>query len=293
MADLRLSKKELSFCECDCGEKVTRFTNRFISGYNARVQSISFGNPERREELARARREKWGYVFSDEHRKKLSDSHKGHIPWNKGKTGVYSDEIKKRISQTLTGRIGPNKGRKFSKKWRENIGKAQVGRKSPMKGKQHSEEAKVKISEAGKGRKHSEIWKENIKKTLADPKINVPRIKKIIESMNSPEVLIKISGPNGSNWRGGIQAEPYCDIWIDREYKQSILGRDNYQCQNFDCFGKSKRLVLHHIDYDKKNCHPWNLITLCNSCNCRANYNQEMWQSFYQGYIQRNNFGRE
>ena len=93
---------------------------------------------------------------------------------------------------------------------------------------------------------------------------------------------IKRSGSNSSNWRGGISCEPYCQIWLDKEYKESIKERDNYKCQNPDCWGTSERLVIHHIDYVKKHCDPWNLITVCNSCNTRANKNRKYWQRLYE-----------
>lgn len=92
-------------------------------------------------------------------------------------------------------------------------------------------------------------------------------------------------GENNPNWKGGITNELYCDAWADKEYKQSILERDAFQCQNSDCWKTSNILVIHHVDYNKKNCCPKNLITLCNSCNTRANFNREIWQEFY-GEIQ-------
>lgn len=39
-----------------------------------------------------------------ESREKMSKSHRGRDPWNKGKTGIYSDETRKKISASLTGR---------------------------------------------------------------------------------------------------------------------------------------------------------------------------------------------
>lgn len=93
--------------------------------------------------------------------------------------------------------------------------------------------------------------------------------------------LINHSGENHYNWKGGISCEPYCDAWKDKEYKNSIKERDNYKCQNPDCWGTSNRLAIHHIDYNKKNCGPDNLITLCNSCNARANHNREWHKEFY------------
>jgi len=93
--------------------------------------------------------------------------------------------------------------------------------------------------------------------------------------------IINNSGKNHYNWKGGISCEPYCDVWLDKEFKKSILERDNYQCQNPDCWQTSKRLTIHHIDYNKKNCRPKNLITLCVSCNVRANKNRNYWRGFY------------
>lgn len=97
--------------------------------------------------------------------------------------------------------------------------------------------------------------------------------------------VIERSGPNSSAWKGGIACEPYCPIWIEPEFKQMILERDNHQCQNPDCWGTSEKLCGHHIDYDKKNCDPFNIITLCQSCNSRANHNREYWTNLYQNIM--------
>ena len=98
---------------------------------------------------------------------------------------------------------------------------------------------------------------------------------------------IKQTGSGNPSWKGGISCEPYCDVWLDKEYKESIKERDGYECRNPDCWGTSKRLIPHHIDYNKKNCKPDNLITLCNSCNSRANTKRGYWMSLYQDKINR------
>ena len=92
----------------------------------------------------------------------------------------------------------------------------------------------------------------------------------------------RMCGSNNSNWKGGIGIEPYCDAWADKEYKEDIKNRDDSMCMNPDCWNTSETLCLHHIDYDKKNCSPSNLITLCASCNIRANYNRENHTLYYQ-----------
>jgi len=95
-------------------------------------------------------------------------------------------------------------------------------------------------------------------------------------------VSVRQTGCGNSNWKEGTSHEPYCEIWTDKEYKQSILERDNLRCQNPYCFRKAKRLLVHHIDYNKKHCHPWNLITLCNSCNSMANGDRDWHTDWYQ-----------
>jgi len=66
-------------------------------------------------------------------------------------------------------------------------------------------------------------------------------------------------------------------------FKESIRKRDNYKCQNPDCWENtnSETLNIHHVNYVKKNCHPKNLISLCRSCNARANHNRKYWQKLY------------
>jgi DNA-directed RNA polymerase subunit RPC12/RpoP len=94
--------------------------------------------------------------------------------------------------------------------------------------------------------------------------------------------IVNNSGKNHYNWQGGIACEPYCSIWLDKEFKEGIRSRDNHQCQNPDCWGTSKKLCGHHIDYNKKNCRRDNIITVCNSCNGRANIDRGYWMKFYQ-----------
>lgn len=101
-----------------------------------------------------------------------------------------------------------------------------------------------------------------------------------------------IRGEKHPQWKGGISCEPYCDIWLDKEYKDSIRKRDNYKCQNPDCWNTIKTkhsLSIHHIDYIKTNCHPNNLITICLSCNSRANANREWHMAYYNAIMQKKN----
>lgn len=75
-------------------------------------------------------------------RKKLSDSHKGHVPWNKGKTNVYSEDVKNRIRQTLLGR-------KQSAELIEKRAKALIGHKGVV----HSDDVRKHLSEIQKNKR--------------------------------------------------------------------------------------------------------------------------------------------
>jgi len=78
-------------------------------------------------------------------------------------------------------------------------------------------------------------------------------------------------------WLGGISDEGY-PVEFNQQLKDKIKKRDNYTCQY--C-GNRKKLVVHHVDYDKKNCNLKNLITLCNSCHSKTNGNRDWWPEIW------------
>jgi len=103
---------------------------------------------------------------------------------------------------------------------------------------------------------------------------------------------ISKSGSGHPNWQGGLSYEPYCVVWKDKEYKEDIKYRDGHKCLNPYCSKKNNKLHIHHIDYDKKNCCPSNLITICNSCNSKANVDRDWHQTWYQAIIKNRYYSR-
>jgi len=98
-------------------------------------------------------------------------------------------------------------------------------------------------------------------------------------------ISINNSGENHYNWQGGKTFEPYCISWTS-EYKEYIKERDGYKCLNPQCQSRNpNNIVVHHIDYDKKNCKRRNLISLCNSCNVSANYDRDWYEGWYKAII--------
>jgi hypothetical protein len=76
------------------------------------------------------------------------------------------------------------------------------------------------------------------------------------------------NGENNGNWKGGIGCLPY-GFEFTRALKKAIRERDNNICQR--C-GKTpeqnkRTLQVHHIDHNKMNNDPQNLVTVCNTCN--------------------------
>lgn len=96
---------------------------------------------------------------------------------------------------------------------------------------------------------------------------------------------IRISGSGHPNWQGGKSFEEYCQIWQDQEYKQDIRERDGNKCLNPYCYRNDVLLSIHHIDYNKQNCHPKNLITVCRACNARANFDRKWHKAWYQAIL--------
>ena len=93
---------------------------------------------------------------------------------------------------------------------------------------------------------------------------------------NSLKALNRI-GEKAVNWKGGLSFEPYNNNWTDT-LKRSIRERDNYICQVCSKYG----WVIHHIDYNKKNCSPENLICLCKSCHAKTNHNRNKWIEYFK-----------
>jgi len=168
----------------------------------------------------------------------------GGIPWNKGLTGIYSEE-------TLY-----------------EMGNGRRGKTSPFKGKHHKEESKAKQSLA---KLEGEFIPWN----------------KGLTGIYSEETLYSMGSCRGKfgelapNWKGGKSFEEY-GVEFDKDLKIAIRERDGFHCRNY--FNDKNGLHVHHIDYDKKNSSPDNLITLCKVCHLKTNgkKNREYWTIFYK-----------
>lgn len=163
-----------------------------------------------------------------------------------------------------------NNGKKFTKEHKIKIGLSNKG-----KTRRHfnSKETRKKISEAAlkdgrmpsfKGHKHSKKSKEKI--SLAKKGKNLKE--------------------KHWNWLGGISFEPY-GLEFNNDLKEVIRNRDRRKCQicektELEC---KRKLDCHHIDYNKLNNDPKNLISLCINCHMKTNFNRNYWIKFFKKII--------
>lgn len=152
--------------------------------------------------------------------------------------------------------------------------------KESHKGKNLSDTTKQKISIIMKGKnKGKKPW--NTGKHISDEtKIKISKNSKLFH-INNPNSRLK---ERNSMWKGGISFEPYTVDWKDT-LKQSIRERDHYICQLCKEHQKEFILHIHHIDYNKKNCNPNNLISLCSKCHGKTNSNRKYWIFKFTGEL--------
>jgi hypothetical protein len=189
-------------------------------------------------------------MLSEERKRKISEFHKGK---------KHSDETKRKMSEKARGnKFALGKHWHLPEETKQKISKANLGKKL-------TEETKRKL----KGRKKSEEHKRKISQSLKG---------RILSEETKKKISFSLSGEKSPFWQGGKSFEPYSTDWT-KTLKRSIRERDKYTCQ---ICGKEPAIHCHHIDYDKQNCNPENLITLCHTCHNKTNQNRNYWINYFK-----------
>lgn len=282
-------------CACGCGQPVTKPGNKYITHHNIKNHH---GNNRIYKPLSQNQKDLISIALTDR---------------------VVSEETKKLISISLTGKSKSEEAKQnmsiarllffeteegilYKQEQSKLMKGKRIGEDNPFYNKHHTEKTKSILREKSKKQIHTEHSRQiRREKMLAlgenNPAKRPENKKKLGDPHRGPkhpmfgkhytkEESIKFGNPKEKhpNWKGGISFEPYSPQWTE-QLKKEIKERDNYQCQNPNCNKTPTFLTVHHIDYNKKNCIQENLITLCNSCNARANYYREFWKIFYQELI--------
>ncbi len=190
---------------------------------------------------------------------------KGHKPWNIGLTKETDARVLKssqNASKTLKGKIPKN--------FKEMQRKGQLAHKGK--------------SPWNKDKKLTKEHVENLRKSHTDLKYpNRKKTSKRTKRKQSKARKGKFGGKNHPNWQGGKSFESY-GLEFNEDLKEVIRNRDRRKCvvcEKIELENK-KKLSVHHIDYNKRNNNPNNLISLCRSCHVKTNYNREYWISYFQ-----------
>ena len=91
------------------------------------------------------------------------------------------------------------------------------------------------------------------------------------------------SGEMAPNYQGGYR-RPHKTNFA-KEMIILIRERDKQSCMMCGKHSDSKKLPVHHINYDNHNHLFENMITLCYSCHCKTNYNRNQWINFFHSLL--------
>jgi len=204
---------------------------------------------KKRPELSGENHYMYGKHPTEETKKKSSESHKKWLETHPHQRGMLG---KKQSEETKRKHI------EFMKEWhRTHKSKGSTGKhwKMPEEGKLKDSLSKKKWYET---HEHPRLGKKHTPETLK--RLSIAQKKRFEKIENHPR------------WQGGISFEPYSLDWT-KTLRKSIRERDHYICQICSAEG----IDVHHIDYNKKNCNPDNLITLCHKCHMKTNTNRNTW----------------
>ena len=176
---------------------------------------------------------------------------------------VHAKEIREKIRESLEGRVSTLKGKTYEE----------------IFGEEEARKLKKKRSEAIKGIKRSDEFKRNI--SLRQTGISSGMKGKHHSDGTKVKMRKAQEGEKSRRWLGGISKLPY-PFEFGEELKYKIRDRDSDICVFCgEKRGEKRKLDVHHIDYDKKNCSEENLITLCNSCHMKTNFDRPKWEFLF------------
>lgn len=210
---------------------------------------------------------KKGQKMTLEQRKRMSEWQKWRIPRNKGTVWLYSEEYRRKIWD--------------KSKWRTHTKESKEKIRQKMLWRVVSEETRKKLSDCQKWEKWNNYGKKASEETRK--KLSLVHNGKKLSKEHINKIRISQMWEKNIWWRWWITNSPYSTDWTNT-LKRSIRERDKYTCRICLIQQDERMHAIHHIDYDKNNCNPNNLVTLCNSCHAKTNTNREYRINFFNNF---------
>lgn len=174
------------------------------------------------------------------------------------------------------------KGDSHTEKSKRKMSESSRGQKAWNKGLvgffKHSKEFRLKLSKKYKGIPKPKMWLEEMKENpnfcMRGKTHSLDTKKKMSATRQNIDI---------KDWKGFTTSEKEkYDRRFNNKFKKIIKERDNNSC----IFCKKEKLVVHHIDYNKKNTTPLNCLTLCTSHNIIVNSRRDLWKKLFRRYLE-------
>lgn len=177
------------------------------------------------------------------------------------KTGKNNPMKRPEVVIKRSGSNNHNYGKPLPEETKRKLSVALSGENNAAFGKPRSDETKRKIGAVHKGKTFPELYRTKL-----------------------------VEGGVGGFWYGNVRyydGPQYCEKWTEslRERVRAYFGNTCLLCgtpQN------GRKLVVHHVWYNKKTCcddSPRSLVPLCQSCHAETNFNREYWSEYFQHII--------
>ena len=165
-------------------------------------------------------------------------------------------------------------GHKMSDVGRNNISSSHKGKTAWNKGLTKEDERVAKNAKAISSSLKGRPWEDVYGKESAE-----------IKREQQSKALL---GESSHFWLGGKSFEPYT-LDFNAKIKRFVKNRDG-RCMNCnvstdDLRELKRKICAHHIDYNKLNSFPQNLVCLCSKCHSPTNQNRQHWTVFFQSML--------
>jgi hypothetical protein len=257
------------------GMSEKRWSNRKAHIKMSRIMLKKWSSPEYRKLLSESAKRSWKNYHIKSQRLKCFLRGENHPMFGKKHTEqaltkmrrarrkqTISQETRKKIGQSSLAAWGRDVERRAHLTERMKIANPMYDFKNVRKciksnsGKKRSLEFRLKCSKAKSGENHPNYGKH----LSLDVRLNISK---------------SLSGSKSHNWKGGKSFEPYPSYW-NNSVKSIIINSFGGVCALTGEInslnkktGKRKKLSVHHIDNNKRNCSLDNLIPLTSKIHSR------------------------